>query len=334
MTSSFEPGALLDGRYRLDRPLGDGGMGTVWVGCQVALQREVAIKTLRVTNEDLKARLRQEALALAALHHPAVVSVYDYGETADGAPFIVMELVRGESVASHLHRAGAWSATAAVQLMLPLLDGLAAAHRAGIIHRDIKPENVVLAQGFAGDEVKLIDFGIAKQAKAEVNLTAAGGLVGTPAYMAPEQLRGVAADARSDVWSVGALLYHMIAGRMPFEAAEVWAVIHQVVSESPSYPRDARGLDGGLWRILMDAMRKDPAARTQSADAMREALARWLPVVAGAAAPSGVGWPRGPTPTPLAPTLEASQARRSVLPRLNEDSAASLDELVRTKLGG
>ena len=258
------------------------------IGHQIALERAVAVKVLRVTGDTSRARLRREALALAAVHHPAVVEVYDYAETPEGAPYVVMELVRGEGLAERMARRGAIPAGEAVALVLPLLEGLAAAHRANIIHRDIKPENVILAEGHHGGTMpKLLDFGIASVALAadEARLTADGGIIGTPAYMAPEQMRGEAGDERTDVWAVGVLLYELIAGEAPFGGGNLFAVLARVVSQPPPYPRQAQGLDGRLWSLLMNALRKDPAERTPSATALRDALAGWL-ATRSAAAPA------------------------------------------------
>lgn len=274
---SFLPGTVLDGRYRLVRLLAQGGMGAVWVGEQVTLRREVAIKLLRLPAEPLQARLRREALALAAVHHPAVVQVYDYGETEENIPYLVMELVKGETVGARIHRAGTFSAPEAALLMLPLLDGLHAAHAAGITHRDIKPDNVLLSNGPSGLLPKLLDFGIARLDQGgAARLTAEGGLIGTPAYMAPEQVRGAPTDERTDVWGMGVLFYEMIAGKPPFGVEDVIVVIRRVLDDPPPFPTSAVGLDGKLWAVLMNALRKNPAERTASARAFRDAIAGWL----------------------------------------------------------
>jgi serine/threonine protein kinase len=329
---------ILDGRYRLVRPLGEGGMGLVWVAEQLALKRQVAVKSLRHAGEDLRDRLQREALALASVHHPAVVQVHDYGQTREGVPYVVMELVAGESLAARLARGGAMSADEAVALAIPLLEGLAAAHQAGIIHRDIKPSNVILASGPAGVTPKLLDFGIALVERAgDPRLTRDGGLLGTPAYMAPEQVRGQKADERSDVWGVGTLIYELIAGEPPFLSDDLIAVLRRVVDQPPPYPRAARGMNGRLWAILMAALRKSPAERTPSALALRDALAGWLESRGGA--------PISPSLAPQSPqvaerasatTLPAAQPAPPLGPApssLELDGPPSLDELIRKKLG-
>jgi serine/threonine-protein kinase len=341
--SGFRPGLVLDGRYRLERPLGEGGMGTVWVGTQLALHREIAVKSLHSAASSQRERLRREALALAAVHHPAIVGVHDYGEAPGGLPYVVMELVRGESIGARLDRLGAFSAEDAVILMLPLLEGLAVAHRAGVIHRDIKPDNVVLTTGPSGLVAKLLDFGIARlDQDADARLTADGSFVGTPAYMAPEQMRGTPTDERVDVWGMGTLLYQLLAGEAPFGTNDIVLVMRRVLDEPPSYPRKSVGLDGRLWGILMAALRKDPAERTPSATALREALAGWLEA-RGIAQPRGISASAAPAPI-SGPALEAtmlvdvgpsSAKAASVTPIASEldDTPPSFDGLIRAKLG-
>ena len=338
--SGFCPGLVLDGRYRLESLLGEGGMGTVWVGNQLALQRQVAVKSLHVVATSARIRLRREALALAAVHHPAIVEVYDYGETESGLPYVVMELVRGESIAARLRRLGAFPADDAVSLVIQILDGLAVAHRAGVVHRDIKPDNVVLTSG-SGARPKLLDFGIAQSERDDgTRLTLDGAFVGTPAYMAPEQMRGGVADERVDVWGVGALLYHLVAGEAPFGVRDVVAVMRRVLEEPPSYPRKALGLDGRLWGIITAALRKDPEERTPSAPAMRQALVGWLEA-RGVASPRAISISPVPfaAPTsPFEPTLlaevapTASPVSRRV-PIVPDDAVPSFDLLIRAKLG-
>jgi serine/threonine protein kinase len=324
MTSTFHPGLVLDGRYRLERPLAAGGMGTVWVGRQMALQREVAVKLLRLGSDPLRERLRREALALAAVHHPSVVQVFDYGETPEGDPYLVMELVRGEPLGQRVRRGGPFEATEAVLLALPLLEGLAVAHHAGIVHRDIKPENVVLSAGPAGLQPKLLDFGIARVAEGgAARLTADGGLIGTPAYMAPEQVRGLDVDARVDVWGMAVLLYEIMSGKTPFGVEDVIAVIRRVVDDPPPFPREARGLDGRLWSILMAALRKDREDRTPSARAFRDDLAGWLEA---RGLSTSVTTPRSPPRVVVDPTAETEPMALSADPE-------SFEALIRAKFG-
>ncbi len=328
--AGFQAGLVLDGRYRLERQLGAGGMGTVWVGHQIALDRAVAVKVLHVTGATSRARLRREALALAAVHHPAVVEVHDYGETADGVPYIVMELVRGEGLAERMARRGAMPAEEAVALVLPLLEGLAAAHGAGIIHRDIKPENVILAD--AGATPKLLDFGIAAVAldESDARLTTDGGIIGTPAYMAPEQMRGETVDERTDVWAVGVMLYELIAGEAPFGGGNVFAVLARAASQPPPYPRQAPGLDGRLWALLMNALRKNPAERTPSATALHDALAGWLATRPAARGPAPATPTREAALARIAPTLRAPTLPGGAPPA--DDEPPSIDGLIRAKL--
>ena len=340
-TSGFHPGLVLDGRYRLESLLGEGGMGTVWVGSQLALQRQVAVKSLHVGAASHRIRLRREALALAAVHHPAIVEVYDYGETEGGLPYVVMELVRGESLAARLRRLGAFHADEAVILVIQILDGLAVAHRAGVVHRDIKPDNVVLSSGSSALP-KLLDFGIARsEHDGGSRLTMDGGFVGTPAYMAPEQMRGGVTNERVDIWGVGALLYHLLAGEAPFGMQDMVVVMRRVLEEPPSFPRNARGLDGRLWGILTAALRKDPEERTPSALALRDALASWLEA-RGVALPRALTASSAPAPAPISPleptlladiepTSAPASCRTPALP--NDDAPPSFDLLIRAKIG-
>jgi serine/threonine-protein kinase len=349
-TPGFEAGVVLGGRYLLERPLGEGGMGSVWVGRQIALEREVAVKVLHAEPGAARppsSALRREALALAAVHHPAVVQVFDYGESGEGVPYVVMELVRGESLAERLARGGPLAAEEAVALVLPLLDGLSAVHQAGIVHRDIKPENVVVTQGPRGVAPKLLDFGIARRERREAGATWGGGLVGTPPYMAPEQVTMGNTDERTDVWGAGALLYTLIAGQPPFGAGDTMEILRRVLHDPPPYPRKARGLDGRLWAILTGALRKIPGERTASAAALRDALAAWhqgrgaAPARPAPPRVTSGDDPRPPaSPTPLAATLPAERGLVGGAPLVDtldaprgpDDGPPSIDALIRAKM--
>ncbi len=342
---SFAPGVVLEGRYRLEKRLGEGGMGAVWAARQIALDREVAIKVLHMSlgprTDAQRAQLRREALALAAVHHPAVVQVHDFGETAEGTPYVVMELVRGESLADRIVRGGKMVAEEAVRLMLPLLEGLTAVHAAGIVHHDIKPENIVLAASANGITPKLLDFGIASvRREADSRSTLDHPIAGTPAYMAPEQARGLQTDARTDVWAVGAVLYELSAGTPPFFDENVALVIRNLLDAPPPYPRDARGLDGALWRILMDALRKDVSSRTSSATALRHELTRWLETRSASqktASQQAIAARFAPTlPAAVASadpsSIPAGSAAKQEGEQIDDRDPLSIDALVRAKL--
>jgi eukaryotic-like serine/threonine-protein kinase len=263
--------SLLVDRYELGATLGTGGMSTVVAGHDQVLDRPVAIKLLgRYQQPDARARLLREARAAARLHHPNVVAVYDTGEH-DGRPFIVMELVRGRTLADELRARGRLDLEEAVGIALGILDGLAVAHTAGIVHRDVKPGNVLLPD--AGG-VKLSDFGIAKaQEEAGAGLTATGTVLGTPNYLAPELISGGTAGAGSDVYSVGCVLFELLTGRPPYSGESsvsiAYAHVHQpvpdVVDLRPEVPRD-------LATVVATAMAKDPGERYPDAAAMRSAL--------------------------------------------------------------
>lgn len=333
---AFAIGAVLDGRYQLDRPLGEGGMGTIWVGRQLALGREVAIKSIKPGRFQDHAQLAREARLLASVHHPAIVQVYDFSQVTGQVAYVVMELVRGESLESHLDRRGRIPAVEAVSLLLPLLDGLAVVHAAGIIHRDIKPANVVLAlEGVSGSTrvmPKLLDFGIARDA-VPTALTVQGDLAGTPDYMAPEQFLGARADARSDLWSVAAMLYDMLAGEPPFAGANLFEIMRRVRDEPPPFPRAAEGLDGALWRSLTRTLRKDPSERPESALALRAELAAWLTAHGGPRDFAMPSPPRSALSTPADETAsKAAAAQRTTL--LAESPSPTLDALIKQRLGG
>ncbi len=240
--------------------------------------------------------------------------------------------MHGESLADLLRRKGALTAEEAIAIVLPLLDGLAAVHRAGLVHRDIKPDNVVLAVTPAGATPKLLDFGIAHTTEgAERRLTVESGLVGTPAYMSPEQVRSQPLDERSDVWGVGVLLYELIAGAPPFGALEIFNVMRRVIDDPPPYPLKARGLDGQLWRILTSALRKDPVERTPSARALHEALGAWLAARGGAEVPTAAPAGQAGRGAWMAPTLDAGAIPEGGAPAPG-DGTPSIDALIRAKL--
>ena len=276
------PGDVIAGRYRLVRKLGAGGMGVVWVAHALTLGVDVAIKLIRsgVADEDAVTRMAREAQATATLAHPAIVRVFDHGTTALGDPFLVMELVDGETLGALLAREKKLDVIHALQLTLPLLDGLRCAHERGIVHRDIKPENVLLARDPLGRiQPKLLDFGIAKlEYQPSVNrLTQVGDVLGSPEFMSPEQARGAAdVDHRTDVWSVSVMLYEMLTGRLPFATKNYNALMQMILNDDPPPTLDAGTGDRELWLIVAKGLSKARERRWASVGDFGEALALWL----------------------------------------------------------
>ncbi len=274
-------GAVIGGKYRLEKLLGEGGMGSVWEAKNVALDAAVAIKLIRgeIDRNDMNDRLLQEARAVARLGHPAIVRVFDVGQTDRGEPFIVMELLEGESVAALLARRARLSAIDAVRMLLPIADALCAAHAKGIVHRDIKPDNVFLAYEAGDLRPKLVDFGIAKLEHRDVSskLTQKGDLIGSPDYMSPEQARGDDdIDQRSDVWSFCVLLYEVITGSPPFDGQNYHALLRAIIEQPPRTLRELIAADGELSDVVEKGLSKFRAERYQSMNELGTALAHWL----------------------------------------------------------
>jgi eukaryotic-like serine/threonine-protein kinase len=275
-----EPRRLGD-RYELGEVLGYGGMAEVLRGRDIRLGRDVAVKTLRVDlarEPSFQARFRREAQSAASLNHPAIVAVYDTGESMlDGVPvpYIVMEYVDGRTLRDVLKAERHIMPTRALEITAEILKALDYSHRNGIIHRDIKPANVMLTRS---GEVKVMDFGIARsvaQASAAVTQTAA--VIGTAQYLSPEQARGEQVDPRSDVYSTGCLLYELLTGAPPFTGDSAVAVAYQHVREDPIPPsRLNADISPAIDAIVLKAMAKNPANRYQSAAEMREDIERAL----------------------------------------------------------
>jgi eukaryotic-like serine/threonine-protein kinase len=261
--SRVEEDGLLGGRYRLTSRMAAGGMGQVWQAEDTVLHRPVAVKVLSEgLSSDPKSaeRFRREARAAAGLSHPNVAGVFDYGED-DGTQFIVMELVEGETLAERIRREGRLDPDEAARVALGMVAALAAAHDAGVVHRDVKPGNVMLSpQG----EVKVLDFGIA--AASGPALTATGFTIGTAAYLSPEQASGDRAGPASDVYSLGVVLYEMLAGRPPFTGETPVAVVAAHVSKEPRPLTDVvPDVPPHLARACHRALAKDPALRPSAA---------------------------------------------------------------------
>ncbi len=267
-------GTVLGETYRIDRPLGRGGMGALYVATHLRVERPVAVKVLHAAfaDHDLAlARFYREARAMARIRSPYVVQVLDALRTEDGRPCLVVELVDGEDLQARL-RGGRLEPDEALEIAEQLCRGLEAAHAAGVVHRDLKPSNVLIdAAGVA----KVVDFGVA-HLDGDAQLTQSGTVVGTPAYMAPEQVRGSATvDARADVYGLGAVMYCALTGRAPYEGTAPTEILSQVLDSSPPPPRTLRpDLPADVESWLMRAMSRDPATRFESAREMGEAARR------------------------------------------------------------
>jgi eukaryotic-like serine/threonine-protein kinase len=273
-------GRVLDGRYRVERLLGRGGMGAVYDGRHAIVGKRVAIKMLHAefaANEEVLKRFYREAQAAAAIGHKNIIDIMDVGVTPANEPYIVMEYLEGEDLESMLVRTGPLSLEAACGILEPALNALGAAHAKGIVHRDLKPANIFLCREQGGaPTVKLIDFGISKfsGAAGSTKLTQTGSLLGTPAYMSPEQARGdQSVDHRTDLYAVGVILYQMLTGSLPFVGDNYNTLLISVLTAeprplrqlNPRIPTDAEAL-------VLKELSKDPAARSQSAIEMLEAF--------------------------------------------------------------
>jgi serine/threonine protein kinase len=268
-------GQTMDNRYRILRLLGEGGMGSVYLGQHIVIGKKVAVKFLHAefaANANVVKRFYREAQAAAAIQHKNIIDVSDVGVSPDKEPYLVMEYLEGESLSSMLDRTGPISLPAACGILEPMLSALGAAHEKGIVHRDLKPENIFLAH--LPDEppvIKLIDFGISKfTAPGHSKMTGTGALLGTPAYMSPEQIRGDASlDHRADIYSVGVVLYEMLTGRLPFQGVHHNALLISALTDAPIPPRESyASFPSEVEPLLMRLLGKDPAERPQSAAAL------------------------------------------------------------------
>lgn len=263
-------GLVLSGRYRLDDQLASGGMAQVWRGTDEVLRRSVAVKILHphlAADDTFVARFRQEAIAVARLSHPAIVNVYDTSND-DGLQAIVMELVRGQTLRQRLD-GGALGPWVAANIAAQVAGALDVAHAAGLVHRDIKPANIMLSDD---GRVKVGDFGIAKAAES-ADLTQEGSFIGTAKYLAPEQVEGTAVDGRTDLYSLGVVLYEMLCGRVPFEADGSSATALARLHQDPPRPRLVRaGVPRELEAITLRLLARGPDDRYPTATAARAAL--------------------------------------------------------------
>ncbi|HET8996095.1 MAG TPA: serine/threonine-protein kinase [Acetobacteraceae bacterium] len=261
------------GRYRVQRLLGQGAMGVVYAAHDPVIDRTVAIKLMRIDllegtdRADFVARFQREAQAAARCMHPNIVAVYDFA-LHEGNPFLAMEFVQGTSLATRLRQGPRFAPEEAVAILRQMLDALGGAHAAGVVHRDVKPANILLLDG---NRVKMTDFGIARFDGSE--LTQTGAVIGTPSYMSPEQCRGDPVDARSDLFSAGAVFYEMLTGERPFGGGNATQVIYRLMQEEPPALVTPHPLmPANLAAVLRRALAKRAADRFASAEAMAAAL--------------------------------------------------------------
>ena len=271
--SSITVGAVVDGKYRVDAIIGQGGMGAVFRAWDVRLERPVAIKVVRadlISDPDSRARFNRESKIVARLQHPSIVTVYDYGNLADGAAFLVMEFVPGEDLRHFLKREKRLEPARMAALMTGICGGVDIAHKAGIYHRDLKPENILLPESGTGP--KVVDFGVAKLTDTGTGdgrtMSAVGTVVGTPAYMSPEQLRGEAVDARADVFSLGVMAYEMLTARKPYTGTSMFEIGMQQVEGKV----DLSGLKSEIAFVIRQTIAYEKDKRPDSALAFANAL--------------------------------------------------------------
>src|SRR5438128_3169738 len=282
MASAPAPDLKTLGRYNIERTLGKGAMGVVYEGVDPRLGRRVAIKTIlkshldEDTAKDYSMRFVREAQAVARLNHPNIVQVYDFGEEGDIA-YLVMEFIKGKELKTFFDANERFDLKEAVRIMAELCDALDFAHNAGIIHRDIKPANVMLD---AQARTKLTDFGVARvqdSDKTSVERTQAGTMVGTPAYMSPEQITGGNIDKRTDVFSAGIILYQFLCGEKPFTGSGAWTIAKKIIQEEPPLPSSLNNAITPLFDAVVNkALSKNPDTRYQSARDLAVALRRAL----------------------------------------------------------
>ncbi len=293
MAAESDPmrGIVIGGKYLIAERVGQGGMGTVYRAVQSGLNRNVAVKILKRelnVDRDTVARFHREANAMSLLAHPNTVRVFDFGQTDDGLLYLVMELLEGELITQRLTREGALDVLEALRFTQQILRSLAEAHKKALVHRDLKPDNIFVA-GLEGQNepvIKVLDFGIAKVVAPDKRLdqfeTQAGTVFGTPRYMSPEQAQGASLDGRSDLYSVGTLLYQMLTGRAPFVDDDAVVVMAKHIREAPDPPRSAapdRPIPESLESAVLRALAKEPAARFQDASEFEAALEACVPDV-------------------------------------------------------
>ncbi len=273
-------GGVIGGKYRLSRIIGKGAMGTVWAASNELTSREVAIKLIGDSTQDLRIRLMREAKACGSLSHRNIIEVLDVGLTDTGDPFLVMPLLQGETLAEHLERNRRVTPTAAARIARDIARALSYAHRAGIVHRDLKPANIFLHHEPGSEDfvVKVLDFGVSKNLyNREAVATVAGGAIGSPAYMSPEQINPAGTvDFLSDIWSLGVVFFEMLTGQRPFQGDSVHVLTQVTIGDIPRVSKHLWRIEPALDELVARCMERERNRRIQSAEEVIKALDAYL----------------------------------------------------------
>jgi serine/threonine protein kinase len=313
--TAAEPSEIA-GRYQIEKKLGAGAFGTVYKAKDKILGRMVAIKTIRLEGlaaagaslEELLDRFKREAQVSAQLKHPHIVTIYDIGDS-EGMSYLAMEFIDGQGLDKIIAAEGKLGVERAAAIAAQVADALDFAHRHSVVHRDIKPANIMIE---AGDRVKVTDFGIAKVTTSTEHLTMTGSLLGTPSYMSPEQARGGDLDGRSDLFSVGCVLYEMLVGKKAFRGDSITALIFKIITEEPPPIRELDpSIPEDVVQILSKALAKAPEKRYQSGQELAQDLltvvrASGIPTIRQVETPTARGLPAGPPPTIAGPGVAAT----------------------------
>lgn len=270
-----ESDKLLAGRYELMECIGEGGFGAVYRARQLSTGQQVAVKFLtldRLSQKDV-ARFEQEVAVLSKLSHPNIVTIIDSGTSDEGKPFLVLHFVEGQTLSKWMEKHSQLQWDEFKDIFVQVCNGLSHAHSKGVIHRDVKPSNIMIIEESDGQRIaKLVDFGIARDYESSVRATTTGAVIGSPAYISPEQAGGYPVDARTDIYSLGCVMYECLTGRLPFEAETALQSVVKRLNEDP-IPFEANGLES----IVMHAMQREPAKRFETANALANELNKFSP---------------------------------------------------------